>query len=173
MRRCLRSAAALWILLAAPAFAGEIYEWVDERGVIHYTDDRELVPEPFRASVRISEAKGDGSFQRIIERRVTSASATPAARDESPGGRTEAQWRSEAERLDALVAELAPAASRCASDHVNSSPGDGSRKRKAERAEAEACAKTRSDLVNARAERDEFREAAHRAGVPPGWVREP
>jgi hypothetical protein len=176
MRVRLAAALSLLCVLAAPSLADEIYEWVDERGVVHYTDDRELVPEPFRASVRVSEAGGDGTYQRVIERRgpAAPAAAAPASSPEDAiGGLTESQWRAQAERLDARVAELAPEAKRCESDHVNRSPGDGSRKRKAELAEAAACAKTRSDLVSARAERDEFRENARRAGVPPGWVREP
>ncbi|HEU4430767.1 MAG TPA: DUF4124 domain-containing protein [Myxococcota bacterium] len=171
MRVHLALAGSLLCALAVSAVADEIYEWVDERGVVHYTDDRELVPEPFRASVRVTEASGDGSYQRVIERRGSSAPAAPA--EDVIDGITESQWRAEAERLDARVAELAPEAKRCENDHVNRSPGDGSRKRKAELAEAAACAKTQSDLTSARAERDAFRENAHRAGVPPGWVREP
>jgi len=172
MRVRLALAVPLLCALAGSAAADEIYEWVDERGVVHYTDDRELVPEPFRASVRVTEASGDGSYQRVIERRGSSAPAAPRAED-VVDGLTEAQWRAEAERLDARVAELVPEAKRCENDHVNRSPGDGSRKRKAELAEAATCAKTTSDLISARAERDAFRENAHRAGVPPGWVREP
>jgi len=165
--RCWIAIAAMWIGLASPLHADQIYEWVDERGVIHYTDDRELVPEPFRASMRASEAS-PASAPRVIERRVPAAPAL----DEPIGGMSEAQWRAESERLDALIAQLAPEAKRCENDHVSQDPGDGSRTRKAELAEAEACAKTRAGLTNARAERDAFRENAHRAGVPPGWVRE-
>jgi len=167
MRVRLALAFPLLCALAAPVLAGEIYEWVDERGVIHYTDDSELVPEPFRASMRVSEAS-PASPPRVIERRVPAALAP----EEDLGGMTEAQWRAEWERLDALVAQLAREAKRCENDHASQDPGDGSRKRKAELAEAAACARTREDLVNARAERDAFRENAHRVGVPPGWVRE-
>ncbi len=173
----LGSAIACALALATAASAGEegtsrpIYEWIDERGVTHYTDDRELVPEPFLASVRISEASGDGSSQRTIERRTL---APPAARaiDEVIANSTESQWRAEAARLDALIAELAPLAKKCEGDHRNNSRGDGSRKRREELAEAEACAEVRLNLANARAEREAFSELAHRAGVPPGWVRE-
>ncbi len=173
-----RVAFALAFALAGSAAAADeaqsaraIYEWTDERGVTHYTDDRELVPEPFLGSVRIAELSGDGSFQRAIERRVTAPPAAHAL-EEVIANTTEAQWRAEAARLDAVIAELAPLAKKCKGDHRNDSPGDGSRKRQEELAEAEACAEARAGLASARAEREAFGELAHRAGVPPGWVRE-
>jgi hypothetical protein len=38
--------------LAAPAFA-DLYQWNDERGVIHITDSMEKVPSKFRGGVRV------------------------------------------------------------------------------------------------------------------------
>jgi hypothetical protein len=166
---------ACFVAIALSAVAAlaesEIYEWTDERGVAHYTDDLELVPEPFRDGAKVTTATERDGLQRVIERRVPAAPVPAAPPVDAIDGIPEAQWRAEAARLDALIAELAPRAEACEGDHVNRSPGDGSRKRKAERDEAEACAKVRAELADAVREREAFSELAHRAGVPPGWVR--
>jgi hypothetical protein len=38
--------------LAAPAFA-DLYQWNDERGVVHITDSMEKVPSKYRSAVRV------------------------------------------------------------------------------------------------------------------------
>jgi hypothetical protein len=50
-RRSLIVIAAL-LLLASVAFGQEVYRWVDEQGVIHFTDDLGQVPEKYRDQVQ-------------------------------------------------------------------------------------------------------------------------
>jgi hypothetical protein len=153
--------------LTLPAGAGEqIFTWTDERGVAHYTDDRELVPEPFRDSMRVVEKSE--VLQHVIERRP--AARPPRASDEA-AALLEAHWRERAAALDSQIASLEPVVERCAGDHYNVSPGDGSRRRREERAEAEACARAREQLAQAREAREALTEEARREGIPPGWVR--
>lgn len=45
-------AAVLLVFFAAPAFA-DLYQWKDERGVIHITDSMEKVPQKYRDQVRV------------------------------------------------------------------------------------------------------------------------
>jgi hypothetical protein len=59
-------------LLATPARA-EIYEWIDEGGRRHFTDDLNRVPEAERARMRVSPGPGAGA-----------AVSPPASRDPGP-----------------------------------------------------------------------------------------
>ncbi len=42
------SSIALLLLLNSPAL-GDIYKWMDDRGVTHYTDDLKKIPEKYRS----------------------------------------------------------------------------------------------------------------------------
>jgi hypothetical protein len=181
MKRLARALAFAWsvptVVIAAD---GEIWVWTAADGSIHYTDERERIPERYREQARIAHEEGGGSYQQIPalppknERAPAApapdpAEAPPEATD--PEAAAEAAWREQARAIDARIAALAPQAAACANDHVNRSPGDGSRKRRQELEEAERCAAAKRDLASARAEREALEERAHRAGAPPGWVR--
>jgi hypothetical protein len=161
----------------------EIYVWTTADGAVHYTDDLERVPDAFRNEVRIAHKEGGGSHQRAANAR---APATPQrdgvppkpggaepAPAQDPEAAEEARWRDQARAIDERIAGLAPQVEACATDHVNRSPGDGSRKRREERDEAQHCAQAREGLASALAEREALEESAHLEGVPPGWVRSP
>jgi hypothetical protein len=169
--RAITAAAVLcaFALLPRPAHAGdEIWVWTTPDGVVHYTDDREQVPEAFREGARVAQRQGSGSYQRVATPSAGSAPVAPAA---DLGADAEAAWRGEANALDARIAALAPQAEACATDHVRQDPGDGSRARREEREEAARCARVREELAAALAAREALEERAHREGIPPGWVR--
>jgi hypothetical protein len=169
-------------LASAGAFAeGEIWVWTTADGTVHYTDERERVPETFRESARVAHWEGGGTYQRA----AGSAPSAPVASSDTPLRGAEAEppalidpeeaaeagWRAEARALHERIAALSPQVEACAGDHINSSPGDGSRKRREEREEAERCAGAKQDLAAARADLAALEERAHRADVPPGWLR--
>jgi hypothetical protein len=169
----------LFIALASPSAAedeGErlLYSWTSEDGGVHYTDDLSRVPEKFRANPRIFVAKERSAATPASTPATPQPPPTPASKAadvESYDGWTEMEWRDAAARLDGQLASLAPVVAECAGDHVNLSPGDGSRKRREEEAEARRCAEARASYGQATAEREALSERAHRAGAPPGWVR--
>jgi hypothetical protein len=168
------AALALGLPLAISAAAGEeerlLYSWTSGDGSVHYTDDSSRVPEEFRSSTKTFVARERREAQPV----PSAAPAKPKAVSEPAAiydGWSEVDWRAEAQRLDDAIAALAPVATACEKDHVNLSPGDGSRKRREEAEEARKCAEARSALANAQAEREALSERAHRAGAPPGWVR--
>lgn len=182
MRRTLAALAiALGLAqLAAPAARAEdeIWVWTTPDGAVHYTDDWERVPEAFRDRARVAHREGSGSYQRVEGRTPVPPAAQPEAApapDAPPPldaeAAAEAAWREQARAVAARIAALTQQVDGCASDHVNQSPGDGSRKRREERAEAERCAQARRDLAEAQADREALEERAHREGVPPGWLR--
>lgn len=45
-------AVVLWMTLALTAFSQEIYQWVDDKGTVHFADDPTLVPEKYRDQVQ-------------------------------------------------------------------------------------------------------------------------
>jgi hypothetical protein len=167
-------------LASAGAFAeGEVWVWTTADGTVHYTDDRDRVPETFRESARVAHREGD------VPRSASPAPSEPVApSDAQPRGAEaeppalidleeaeEARWRGEARAVHERIAALSPQVEACAGDHINSSPGDGSRKRREEREEAERCMGAKLDLAKARADLAALEERAHRADVPPGWLR--
>lgn len=170
--RAITAAAVLcaFALLPRAARAGdEIWVWTTPDGVVHYTDDREQVPEAFREDARVAQREGGGSYQRVATPSAPSAGSAPVAPAADPDA--EAAWRGEANALDERIAALAPQAEACATDHVRQDPGDGSRARRQEREEAARCARVREELAAALAAREALEERAHREGIPPGWVR--
>jgi hypothetical protein len=160
-------------LLAAPAFAeDEIWVWTTADGSVHYTDERERIPDAYRESARVAHKEGSGSYQRVpAAPAATTPAAEPAPPPAEPALAPESAWREEASAIDARIAALVPEVEACRGDHVNLSPGDGSRKRREEHEEAARCAEATADLARARAEREELEERARREGAPPGWVR--
>jgi hypothetical protein len=45
----------LGLILSSMAFGQEVYRWVDEKGIVHFTDDLSLVPEKYRNQVQRKE----------------------------------------------------------------------------------------------------------------------
>ena len=41
-----------WIILSSLTFSQEIYQWIDGKGTVHFTDDLSLVPERYRSQVQ-------------------------------------------------------------------------------------------------------------------------
>jgi hypothetical protein len=170
-------AVALGLALAAFASAAraedEIWVWTAADGTVHYTDDRERVPEAYRSEARVAHREGGGSYQRVPLAAPHAASEAAAKREAALAAEAnaEAAWRARAREIDARRRDAAERAAACAGDHVNLSPGDGSRKRRAEREEAERCAKARADLAQAQADWLQLEESAQRESIPPGWLR--
>jgi hypothetical protein len=41
-----------WMILFGSAFGQEIYQWVDEKGTVHFTDNLSLIPEKYQDQVK-------------------------------------------------------------------------------------------------------------------------
>lgn len=183
----------LVLLLLAPTAMAEFYKWTDANGIVHFTANLDEVPPSHRAAASAGSG-GKGSFQQIGSG-APAASATPAAPAPSPastdrtpstspkrasrdavpethGGRTEAQWQADAVKFRSAIERLEAEAERCKDDEVRWAPGAGRRKYDEEMNEAEVCAKARNELDMNRRWLENLEERAHRAGVPPGWIRD-
>ena len=50
------------LILSSPAFA-DFYQWVDDKGVLHITDDLHKVPEKYRGKVKIFKTKPSDEYE--------------------------------------------------------------------------------------------------------------
>src|SRR3989337_415614 len=50
----------LFVLIAELSF-GEVYKWVDEKGVVHFTDDITQIPEKHRKTLEEMEIREEGA----------------------------------------------------------------------------------------------------------------
>jgi hypothetical protein len=175
--------AAVW-LVAAPA-AAEVYRWTDPQGNVHYTSDLTRVPPDQREAAQASGGEPKGGAVMRIESRppakpaapaVTPGSAAAAAppppAEESYGGRTESWWRAEAAKHREAIARLEEQTEQCTAGEFRWSAGAGGRAYREESAEADACGRIQSELQMNQRWLEAFEDKAHRAGVPPGWLRD-
>jgi hypothetical protein len=171
--------AVLAALALGASAAGEVYRWTDADGKVHYTSDLERVPEAQRDAARKSVGRAKGGAVMRVETRPPAPPAEPAPPPEAPsapppgpsyGGRDEATWRAEGSRLRAAVAALEAEAEACSAGEFRWSAGGGGRSE--DEASADACGRVRSELDMHRRWLDAFEDDAHRAGVPPGWLRD-
>jgi hypothetical protein len=78
-----------------PAYSTTIYKWVDEKGVVNFTDDFNNVPSPYRGQVEAKEYITEGGSPLTTEDRPAS-SVLPQTKEEVRAdiyGRDETWWR--------------------------------------------------------------------------------
>jgi hypothetical protein len=86
----------LFILLAFEVSFAEVYKWVDEKGVSHFTDDIMQVPERNRNKLEITESPEEAVKEEPQEDR----GATLKGKEETQGdrlGRGESYWKGRVE----------------------------------------------------------------------------
>lgn len=67
-------------LIACSAYAA-VYEWIDDAGVINFTDNRDNIPEKYRAKARVKDLSQEKNISVLKE-----TSPPPAASGSSAGG---------------------------------------------------------------------------------------
>lgn len=182
--RAFRLVALAW-LLAWPA-AAEVYRWTDAQGGVHYSSDRNDVPESQREAARANAGgTGRGAVMRIPAKPAPPPAAPTAPPPATPvgqpepeggaaeviGGRNEAGWRGAAQQYRDAIERLEQQAGECTAGAFRHSAGAGGRAEREETA-ADACGRIQRELQTNRRWLESLEEDAHRAGVPPGWLRE-
>ncbi len=104
-KMCLIIVAGL-LFCSVPAFGQEVYRWVDEKGVVHFTDDITLVPEKYRNQVqKEAPSRESPPAPSILPRPAkppttnepgTIAPEQPGADQRDMLGRGEEWWRAKA-----------------------------------------------------------------------------
>ena len=87
------------LILATLTFAQEIYQWMDEKGTVHFTDDLSLVPERYRNQVQKKKSPKEPSphpSPQVLkdEEIEKEPESTPERKDLI--GRGEEWWRAKA-----------------------------------------------------------------------------
>ncbi len=76
MKHLFFSIITLFFFLSTPAL-GEIYKWLDDRGVTHFTDDLRKVPDKYRGSAEDfekTEHRGSVTYDPSLGKPTTAAS---------------------------------------------------------------------------------------------------
>lgn len=104
-------------LVLVPIIASaEVYRWTNERGVVSFTDNRGNIPERFRAKAVLIDEPMPAVQEVVVE---SGAKDRPGAEDKGEkkdagdeqkkkkmfGGKDEATWKKEAERVNFEVAD--------------------------------------------------------------------
>lgn len=179
----LAALACAW-LAALPAGA-EVYRWTDARGNVHYSSDLERVPQEQREAAKAAAgATGRGAVMRIEPKPRPAPAAAPAPApatgpmgapatpvEETYDGRNEASWRAEAMQHREAIAQLEQQAEACTAGEFRWSAGARGRT-DADTTADDACGRLQSELAMRRRWQESFEDSAHRAGVPPGWLRD-
>ncbi|MGB9629995.1 MAG: DUF4124 domain-containing protein [Thermodesulfobacteriota bacterium] len=82
------------ILFISELTYGEVYKWVDERGVVHFTDDMMQIPEKYRGGIEKMGVSEEGTKPQK-ESDLSSKRKEDTYRDSL--GRGEEYWRSRVE----------------------------------------------------------------------------
>lgn len=93
MKRALLIVAVL--LFASAGRTGEVLRWVDERGIVHFTDDGASVPEEYREQIERRELPEEGGTASGSARK--SKAAVEGERDRH--GRGEDYWANKAKEI--------------------------------------------------------------------------
>ena len=100
---------ALLSFMTAATACGQTYEWTDSGGVVHFTDNPELVPRNYRGTVRIRDSVRGAEEQPQKQQPTPGTLAVPPRGEDLYGGQPFSWWQS---RYRALVAERQGAATR-------------------------------------------------------------
>src|SRR4030042_1411815 len=85
------------LLLSSPlAFGQEIYQWVDEKGTVHFTDDISQVPERYQDQVEKKKTPPEPAPSPSIRLPQDKAPPEPSVEKKDLLGRGEDWWRDKA-----------------------------------------------------------------------------
>jgi len=88
-----------WIILSSLTFGQEIYQWMDEKGTVHFTDDLSLVPERYRNQVQQKKPPKEPSpypSPQVLKEEEMEKEHESASERKDLIGRGEEWWRAKA-----------------------------------------------------------------------------
>ncbi len=86
----------IFLLLLTTSFSGaEVYKWVDEKGIVHFTDDITQVPEKYRRGIQEMEVGEEKTIEKKEEGEGSPRKQVDLPRDRL--GRGEDYWKARVE----------------------------------------------------------------------------
>ena len=116
--------AIAFVAVAAHPCGTEIYEWTEDDGVIHYSDDLTQVPEEYQGRVRMTESEAEAATQQAPP---AAAVPAPPAQNAPPAATTPsaAEQQLAAEAMEATWREqMTPGRARAREGRVRRGPSD-------------------------------------------------
>ena len=185
---------ALWLGVLCPSSGhAEVYKWIDKRGTVHYTDDPEQLPEPYRSQALKELGERLKKQQEEPQPNPGAAPPAPAAAPATPAPSTQEQlqgltdslqrveaakrsWQQKAALARQNVTQLEQECAKLRTKRDLAQRNSLNYARPVDRATAQQSEKDleRCDKALAEARRystDELPEQARRQGIPPGWLR--
>jgi len=175
------------VFLTAVAFSDEIdkknylYQWTDDKGVMHMTDTLNNVPEAYRKKARKMETgkggEGTGGQQLQRENSPVDAESSEEAEDAEEAGKAEWQqqiktWKSKLARAENHYQELDQQWKTLYGRWGGAAYSPPETKLQVQQIQQEM-ETTKQEIDEARNMIDVvIPERARKAGVPPGWLRE-
>jgi hypothetical protein len=86
----------IWIISPALVFSQEIYQWVDEKGTVHFTDDLGKIPEEYQDQVKEKKTPPEPAPSPSTRRPQSKAPPEPSVEKKDILGRGEDWWRDKA-----------------------------------------------------------------------------
>ena len=164
-------------LLLTPALASaDIFRWVDDRGVVSFTDNLGNIPAKFRAKAVQVDAPVEAVQEVVVESggskdKQKSAVAAKSDKDESAddakkkkmfGGKDEATWKREAEKLNFQVTDTESQLS-----EMRSRLSDTSKMSRTEYLSLQNSVKLMEQrLATQKGQQEQFLDSARKAGAP-------
>ena len=146
-----------------------IYQWIDEQGIAHYTDDLGLVPPEYRLKAEQQASQytpQQGTFNVVPALPVT-------AQPNANVGEREDVWRKRINQLKLRLKSLEEQKSAVETKMRSARGKYYSVAAKQEYTDAKAENERLSNVIDLiRSELTAIPEEARRAGVPPGWVQD-
>jgi hypothetical protein len=164
------------LLFASAGRTGEVWRWVDERGVVHFTDSPDSVPEKYRKDI---------DHRELPEERETSPGTTREAKEvmEEPRdryGRGEDYWVNRANEIKGQLNRAQDEYERVRLEYNDLIAQYNATRSRAKRRQYQTEIESLQAQLNRRGEDIErtkeilektLPEEAERAGVPVEWVK--
>jgi hypothetical protein len=155
-----------------------IYQWTDEKGVVHIADGLDKVPKGYRdKAIKLNQPKneGAGQGQQAQQPSVSPSEATSEAADASARAAWQQRMKNAKQRLVKAESRYQELAQR--RDELLRSWGGPASGQLAGRVEAD---RIEQEMKDVQREIDEAQkdidvvipDDARKAGIPPGWLRE-
>jgi chromosome segregation ATPase len=155
-----------------------LYQWTDDRGVVHMTDELGKVPEKYREqAMQLEVPKKEQTDERRMGQQAPAAPSSTNTRQRDDARKAQWQRRMREARQQLADAERRYQELEQQRKEALESAGSPATGRRQGRVEAERIEqemqRVRQDIEAARTRLEvDLPEEARKAGVPPGWLRE-